>query len=53
MADLKIVDNVLWDFWLPIPERTVPVRLPQCLKLFIEEETLVGDQKKDFKVNKT
>lgn len=41
----SVTFDPFWDLSLPIPQRTGPLRLSQCLDAFTREETLDGDEK--------
>ncbi|CAG9814816.1 unnamed protein product [Phaedon cochleariae] len=41
----SVTFDPFWDLSLPIPQRTGPLRLAQCLDSFTREETLDGEEK--------
>lgn len=41
----SVTFDPFWDLSLPIPQKSGPVRLSQCLEYFTREETLDGDEK--------
>ncbi|XP_017777416.1 PREDICTED: ubiquitin carboxyl-terminal hydrolase 2-like isoform X2 [Nicrophorus vespilloides] len=41
----SVTFDPFWDLSLPIPQKSGPVRLSQCLESFTREETLDGDEK--------
>lgn len=42
---VSVTLDPFWDLSLPIPQRTGPVKLNQCLVHFTKEEVLDGDEK--------